>query len=107
MTAQPHQVSVGERIHLARRRKGVDVKDLAAIIGVHRNTIARWEHGDSEPGITQAFALAAILDVTVEDLVFGGDALPAEGDKPQLTSIPGGRRATDPPRRTLNFLTLA
>ena len=101
------RVSVGERIHLARRRKSIDAKDLAEMIGVHRNTLGRWEKGDGEPSLTQGLAIASVLGVSPDDLAFGADTLPAWGDKPLLTGIEGGRRATDPPRSqpSLPFLS--
>lgn len=43
---------------------------IAARVGVSRMTLYSWEHGDTEPTITQAVLVAQLLGVSVEDLGF-------------------------------------
>jgi transcriptional regulator with XRE-family HTH domain len=39
-------VSLAARIRDARERRGLRQKDVADALGVHKNTVARWERGE-------------------------------------------------------------
>jgi DNA-binding XRE family transcriptional regulator len=58
-----------------RREAGLSNEDIAAEIGVGRNTPGRWVNG-SEPKLAPAQRLAAFLNVSVEEV------WPLETDQP-------------------------
>jgi transcriptional regulator with XRE-family HTH domain len=65
------------RERLTRRRKalGLTQEDLAALLGVERTTVARWERGQTEPGPWIQPKLAKALRVPadqLEELLDGG-----------------------------------
>jgi len=64
-----------------QRRKAVGhtQEELAALVGVDRSTVVRWEHVETEPQPVQRPKLAAVLQVTAEEL---GDLLSAVADVP-------------------------
>jgi len=51
--------AIGHRIRMARERAGLDREALAARVGVHAGSIARWETGGSVP---HAFTMERIAE---------------------------------------------
>lgn len=58
----------GRRITAARQAKKWTQKYLAATAGVSYGAVAHWESGQSRPGMNQAFQLAELLEVDLEQL---------------------------------------
>jgi len=56
------------RLSELRAERGWTQADLAGEVGVSRQTIISIERGRYDPSLPVAFALAAALDVTVEDI---------------------------------------
>lgn len=65
-----------------RKMKGLTLEELAEKLGVSRQTVAKWERGETVPDIENCIALAEIYDVTVDSLVrvaeSRGEKIPAE-----------------------------
>ncbi|MFL6142512.1 MAG: helix-turn-helix transcriptional regulator [Labedaea sp.] len=82
------------RLRLARRRKalGHSQEDLAALVGVDRTTIIRWERAETEPQPWLRRKLANHLHLTPEELSELLEAIadvPGRGDgHPLLSSVP-------------------
>ena len=57
--------SLAARLYRARKTARLTRQDLAAVVGVHQNTVARWEDvtTSAAPGATEIAALAAALNV--------------------------------------------
>ena len=51
-----------------RRIKRFTQEDLALRVGVTRQSIAKWESGESEPSIEKCKILAEALDISIDDL---------------------------------------
>jgi len=67
--------SLGERIHIARRRKGLSQQELAELVGVKPNTISRLEIGKVRRTDTDTLTkLCRALDVTPSFLLALDDA---------------------------------
>lgn len=60
---------IGKNILLFRKSKNLTQEALAEEIGVSRQTIAKWEAGESTPDLEAAGRLAQALDATLDDLV--------------------------------------
>jgi AbrB family looped-hinge helix DNA binding protein len=60
---------IGKNIQILRRQKNLTQEALAEEVGVARQTIAKWETGESSPDLESAGRLAAALDVGLDDLV--------------------------------------
>ena len=52
-----------------RKLNGFSQDELAAKIGVTRQTLSKYETGESLPDIEKCKLLAAVLDVSIDDLV--------------------------------------
>lgn len=60
---------IGKNIQILRKQKNLTQEALAEEVGVARQTIAKWEAEESAPDLECAGRLAAVLDVTLDDLV--------------------------------------
>ncbi|MBQ2658594.1 MAG: helix-turn-helix transcriptional regulator [Erysipelotrichaceae bacterium] len=62
-----------ERISLrsARINRSLTQKQLGAIIGVHENTIAKWEEDPTSMSIRNAEKVCKALDYNISDIFFG------------------------------------
>ena len=60
---------IGKNIQTLRKQKNLTQEALAEEIGVARQTIAKWETGESSPDLESAGRLAEALDVALDDLV--------------------------------------
>jgi transcriptional regulator with XRE-family HTH domain len=58
------------RLRVLRVERGLGQRQLAALIGVDRSNLSRFESGDREPSVRVALRLAAALEVSVEELGF-------------------------------------
>ena len=66
-------------LEIWRRSRGLSRADLGALAGVHRETIARCERGDTAPHGQTLLALARVLNVPAEALLAPDH--PAEADE--------------------------
>lgn len=48
--------------------RGYKKKWIAQQLGISQNVLSRWIHNKSTPGLEKAFALADLLQCTVDDL---------------------------------------
>ena len=54
---------------ILRRRAGYTQERLAEELGVSRQAVSKWETGASEPSTANLRALAALYQVSMDDLV--------------------------------------
>ena len=60
---------LGERLRTFRQRKRLTQEELAKIIGVTRQTIAKWENNERVPDALMAKKLAKELRITADELL--------------------------------------
>ncbi len=60
---------VAERVRLLRQSRGISQSHLARTCGIAKSTLSQLEAGQSNPTLSTLVALAAALDVAVDDLV--------------------------------------
>ena len=60
---------IGENLQILRKRKNLTQETLAEKVGVARQTIVKWEAGESSPDLAAAEKLADGLEVSLDDLV--------------------------------------
>ena len=59
---------IHENIATLRKKRKLTQEALGESVGVSRQTIAKWESGESTPDLDMAARLASVLDVTLDDL---------------------------------------
>ena len=60
---------LGERLRTFRQRKRLTQGELAKIIGVTRQTIAKWENNERVPDALMAKKLAKVFRITADELL--------------------------------------
>ena len=68
--------ATGQNIKTLRTAAGISVRDLQAVLGfTNPQAIYKWQNGDSLPSIDNLVILAAVLGVTIDEiLVTDGDS---------------------------------
>ena len=64
---------IGARIRIKRESLGMTQQELADMVNVTRNTISRYENGETEVGVITLNNIADALSVIVLWLLFGFD----------------------------------
>ena len=62
-------VKICENLRILRAKERYSMEDVAEIIGVSRQSVAKWESGESLPDIEKCVKLAKLYKVTLDDLV--------------------------------------
>lgn len=57
-----------EAIRMLREKKGISQAQLAAVLGVDRSAVAKWESSDAAPRADKVPAICKALDCTPNDL---------------------------------------
>ena len=67
--------ATGQNIKTLRKAAGISVRDLQNVLGfTNPQAIYKWQNGDSLPSIDNLVILAAVLGVTIDEiLVTDGD----------------------------------
>ena len=97
---------IGARIQAVRRERGLTQDDFASQVGVSRSAVAQWETGRAGQITGNLSRLAAVLDVSVEYLMYGDDKRAAgevrQGDELALLRL---YRECDPEDRQMLLRT--
>lgn len=62
-------MDIGKKITELRKKENITQEQLAEKIGVSRQTISKWELGETSPDIKQAKKLANIFQININELV--------------------------------------
>lgn len=62
-------MKLNEKIITCRKQKGYSQEELASLLGVSRQSVSKWETGESMPEITKLVSLAKVFDVTTDWLL--------------------------------------
>lgn len=62
-------MEIGEKILKLRKKTNLSQEELVEKIGVARQTISKWELGETSPYLKQAKELSKIFKVSLDDLV--------------------------------------
>lgn len=80
------EMTLGTRIGLLRRQKGLKQEELAEHMGVSPQAVSKWENDQNCPDIALLPQLAKRLSVTVDHLLTG------ENPEPPVRLVPEGER---------------
>ena len=64
---------IGKNLQKLRKQRNMTQEALAEALGVARQTIAKWETGESAPDLEMSGKLASVLNVSLDDLVNAPD----------------------------------
>ncbi|MDE6592971.1 MAG: helix-turn-helix domain-containing protein [Oscillospiraceae bacterium] len=60
---------ISENLVFLRKQRKMSQEEVAGLIGVSRQTVAKWEAGETLPDISNCAALAKLYSVTVDELI--------------------------------------
>ena len=63
------KMEIGKKITELRKKRGLSQEELAEKVGVARQTISKWELGETSPDLKQGKALSKIFNVSLDELV--------------------------------------
>ncbi|MDO4746597.1 MAG: helix-turn-helix domain-containing protein [Bacillota bacterium] len=63
------ELHIAENLKIMRQKYGYTLEALAEIISVSRQTVAKWEAGDSHPDIINCIKLANLYKMSLDELV--------------------------------------
>ena len=73
--------ATGQNIKNLRVAAGISVRDLQNILGfTNPQAIYKWQNGDSMPSIDNLVILAAVLGVTVDEILVVDNDTPGDGE---------------------------
>jgi transcriptional regulator with XRE-family HTH domain len=67
---RPDYPEMGEHLRAARRERHLSLRDLAERLGVSPSLISQIETGRANPSVSTLYAIAAELDVSLDELLF-------------------------------------
>ena len=62
-------MSLGSSLYHARKKSGLTQENVAGKLGVSRQTISKWETGETLPDIRQSKGLAMLYHMTLDELI--------------------------------------
>ena len=61
-------ISVGEKIKLLRKLKGITQEELSDVLHISYQAISKWENGLAQPDISTLPTIANYFSVTIDEL---------------------------------------
>ena len=62
-------MNLGNHLFQARQKRGLSQEEVAEKLGVSRQTISKWETGETLPDIRQSKRLALLYGVSLDELI--------------------------------------
>ncbi|CDF11923.1 putative uncharacterized protein [Mycoplasma sp. CAG:776] len=66
-------MNIGEKIYNLRKKKNMSQEDLASVLNVSRQTISKWETGESNPDIDKIVPLCNFFEISTDEFLKGKD----------------------------------
>ncbi len=63
------EIWIADNLKLLRYKNGYTLEAIAEIISVSRQSVAKWESGDSVPDIVNCVKLASLYKISLDELV--------------------------------------
>lgn len=66
------------KLYDLRKQKGFSQEELANRLNVSRQTVSKWEVGDSTPDLEKLVAISDLFEISLDELVLGKAAVSSE-----------------------------
>ncbi len=60
---------ISNNIKYLRKKKGMTQEELAAELNVSRQSVAKWENGETLPDVYNCMEIAKIFDISIDNLI--------------------------------------
>ncbi len=76
------------KMYTLRKQKGLSQEELANRLNVSRQTVSKWEVGDSTPDMEKLIAISDLFEISLDELVMDKAPTQLEGttDKSEIAS---------------------
>lgn len=68
-------MSIGEKIYDLRKKKNLSQEDLASVLNVSRQTISKWETGESNPDFDKIVPLCNFFNISTDEFLKGSNPI--------------------------------
>ncbi len=68
-------MSIGEKIYELRKKKNMSQEDLASVLNVSRQTISKWETGESNPDFDKIVPLCNFFNISTDEFLKGSNPI--------------------------------
>jgi transcriptional regulator with XRE-family HTH domain len=65
------------KLYDLRKKKGLSQEELASRLNVSRQTVSKWEVGDSTPDMEKLIAISDLFDISLDELILDKTPEPA------------------------------
>ena len=70
--------AIANRFYEYRKKSGLSQEELAARLGISRQSVSKWENGSSDPNTSNLIALAKLYKISPEELLECATRTPEE-----------------------------
>lgn len=77
-------MNLADRILAYRKSKGLSQEELAEVLNVSRQTISKWETGQSQPDLDKLLPLCELFEISADELL-GKEIVKTTTQKKSLT----------------------
>lgn len=66
---KPEMEHLGQNLRRARKAKGWTLQKVSELTGIPNQTLSRYETGKNIPSVYQAYKLAVLFELTIEEMI--------------------------------------
>lgn len=74
------------KLYELRKQKGLSQEELANRLNVSRQTVSKWEIGDSTPDMEKLMAISDLFEISLDELVLGKEKI-SSGDASRTSEV--------------------
>ena len=97
-------MTLAEKILSLRTERGMSQDDLAEKLEVSRQSVSKWETGQSTPDLDKIIRLADLFGVSVDELVRDGERPQSQPPQPQVVYVERERKQELSPVQKLGII---
>ncbi len=87
-------MNLGEKLYNLRKNKNLSQEEVANKLNVTRQTVSKWETGESKPDFDKIIPICELYGVSSDELLGGSEILPGqESLKKETAQVPYKKRA--------------
>ncbi|MCL2235168.1 MAG: helix-turn-helix domain-containing protein [Defluviitaleaceae bacterium] len=85
-------MNFNEKLQILRKQKGMSQEQLAEMVGVSRQSVSKWETGESTPDLSTLVRLSEIFGASTDYMLKGAPPISGEPVRPEPIHHDEGRK---------------